>query len=480
METLRYDALTNVSHIRPPRRSNQFSILAQAYFGPNHVLLHQLRAGRGRKAMQMWMDILDTDPQALSESHLLRTWGLLYQPSLPSIVPTFAPGSIASICSSQRPIVVMDYCEEGSLRECIDRGKFLSTSGHGESNWPSKIAVLKEVAMALYYIQRNMQGQQHGALSSETVFLDKDGHAWLSWHQSGATREDFESGACTYWRWLSPVSLRNLQQKLDQKAGAGLNEVLEIEADDMYAFGVLAWEIATEELPFESTSLPSHLKDVEMDAEVRFHKKPPQPLAHLIKQCLLPDKEKRPPWGSILSQLETLDTVMMKIADESNGLNHFPGAYVAKIPPTGVSLDDKKSKVVEAMESMLASTFYRKELPSHLDSITSSDPAFCGVSSLSMVLNALEIDPRRQWRGVWRWYSEEQLDCCASIDEMKLKGITFNQFACLAKCHAKVVAKRADHHTLEEFRRDVQTIASSEGTHLVLSFSRAALGQTGT
>ncbi|ORZ27805.1 Phytochelatin synthase-domain-containing protein [Lobosporangium transversale] len=158
---------------------------------------------------------------------------------------------------------------------------------------------------------------------------------------------------------------------------------------------------------------------------------------------------------------------------------------------------------------MLASTFYRKELPSHLDSITSvngrrlfremivagtsecffslctsfntqSDPAFCGVSSLSMVLNALEIDPRRQWRGVWRWYSEEQLDCCASIDEMKLKGITFNQFACLAKCHAKVVAKRADHHTLEEFRRDVQTIASSEGTHLVLSFSRAALGQTGT
>ncbi|KAI8596797.1 Phytochelatin synthase-domain-containing protein [Dissophora ornata] len=161
------------------------------------------------------------------------------------------------------------------------------------------------------------------------------------------------------------------------------------------------------------------------------------------------------------------------------------------------------------MESVLSSTFYKKELPLHLDSITSaagkrlfremfvagtaecffslctsfntqSDPAFCGVSSLSMVLNALQIDPRRQWRGVWRWYSEEHLDCCASVEVMKQKGITFNQFCCLARCHAKVTAKQADRHTLEDFRRDIQAVSQSEGSHLVLSFSRTALGQTGS
>ena len=32
-----------------------------------------------------------------------------------------------------------------------------------------------------------------------------------------------------------------------------------------------------------------------------------------------------------------------------------------------------------------------------------SDPAFCGLGSLAMVLNALEMDPLRTWKGVWRW-----------------------------------------------------------------------------
>ena len=43
---------------------------------------------------------------------------------------------------------------------------------------------------------------------------------------------------------------------------------------------------------------------------------------------------------------------------------------------------------------------------------TQDEPAFCGLASLSMVLNALAIDPRRPWKGVWRWFSEDLLDCC--------------------------------------------------------------------
>lgn len=30
---------------------------------------------------------------------------------------------------------------------------------------------------------------------------------------------------------------------------------------------------------------------------------------------------------------------------------------------------------------------------------TQSEPAYCGLASLSMVLNALAIDPRRKWKG---------------------------------------------------------------------------------
>ena len=50
---------------------------------------------------------------------------------------------------------------------------------------------------------------------------------------------------------------------------------------------------------------------------------------------------------------------------------------------------------------------------------TQGEPAFCGVSSLVQVLNALEIDPKRAWKGAWRFFSEEMLDCCRPLEEVK-------------------------------------------------------------
>jgi glutathione gamma-glutamylcysteinyltransferase len=61
---------------------------------------------------------------------------------------------------------------------------------------------------------------------------------------------------------------------------------------------------------------------------------------------------------------------------------------------------------------------------------TQSDPAFCGLGSLVVALNALGIDPGRLWKGPWRWFSEELLDCCKSLDEVRRSGITLDEAAC--------------------------------------------------
>jgi glutathione gamma-glutamylcysteinyltransferase len=50
---------------------------------------------------------------------------------------------------------------------------------------------------------------------------------------------------------------------------------------------------------------------------------------------------------------------------------------------------------------------------------TQSDPSFCGLGSLVGVLNALAIDPERLWKGSWRWFAEDLLDCCASQAEIR-------------------------------------------------------------
>jgi glutathione gamma-glutamylcysteinyltransferase len=96
-----------------------------------------------------------------------------------------------------------------------------------------------------------------------------------------------------------------------------------------------------------------------------------------------------------------------------------------------------------------------------------------------MVLNSLEVDPHRQWKGAWRWYSDELLECCAPAEQVKAKGITFNQFACLSKCHCDVQVRRATQTTLEQFKKDLETVCSRDDIHMVVSFSRKSLGQTG-
>lgn len=83
------------------------------------------------------------------------------------------------------------------------------------------------------------------------------------------------------------------------------------------------------------------------------------------------------------------------------------------------------------------------------------------------------------------------LECCAPLELVKEKGITFEQFVCLAKCHGLAVqARRHDQRyifkspllklsTFEEFKNDLLTTSTEPGCHMVVSFDRGAMGQTG-
>lgn len=153
-------------------------------------------------------------------------------------------------------------------------------------------------------------------------------------------------------------------------------------------------------------------------------------------------------------------------------------------------------------------SYYRRELPSHLvdlssiegrnlfkESIQSGDaetfynlvgnfttqtnPSYCGLGTLAMVLNALEVDPKQTWKGIWRWYSDEMLDC-APIQQIQKQGLAFYEFANLARCNGlEVITKRADQITKEEWIKDLSMVSKQPHIHMVVSFSRDALGQTG-
>lgn len=143
--------------------------------------------------------------------------------------------------------------------------------------------------------------------------------------------------------------------------------------------------------------------------------------------------------------------------------------------------------------------------------VTQSEPSFCSVSTLAMVLNALSFDPKKVWKGSWRWVSEETLQCesshvCGhSMEKIKTDGLSFVQFESLARCHGvKITSHRVvaepeeeeievepqseDPHvdepcpeSIETFRALVEKISQDDqaGTFMVVNYSRKVLNQTG-
>ncbi|CAO3661927.1 unnamed protein product [Umbelopsis vinacea] len=105
-------------------------------------------------------------------------------------------------------------------------------------------------------------------------------------------------------------------------------------------------------------------------------------------------------------------------------------------------------------------------------------PQHGGQASLSMVLNSLEIDPKRTWKGAWRWYSTDLLQACSSANQIQARGITFAEFACLAKTHCQVTQHKPSTTSYSQFLTHLAETTSQADSHLVVSFSRQTLGQT--
>jgi glutathione gamma-glutamylcysteinyltransferase len=111
---------------------------------------------------------------------------------------------------------------------------------------------------------------------------------------------------------------------------------------------------------------------------------------------------------------------------------------------------------------------------------TQAEPAFCGLGSLVVALNALGIDPGRLWKGPWRWFSEELLDCCVSLDQIRRRGLDLDEIACLARCNGAAVALfRAETSDAAAWRSSLIAAARGDGV-VIASYDRASLEQTGS
>ncbi len=153
--------------------------------------------------------------------------------------------------------------------------------------------------------------------------------------------------------------------------------------------------------------------------------------------------------------------------------------YRRQLPDTCISFSSEEGQKIfkEALQTGHMNCYFRLAAQFR----TQDEPAFCGLSSLVMVLNSLEVDPGKVWKGVWRWYHENMLDCCEPLDDVKKHGINFDQFVCLAYCNYLTVdaTRGTKELTYNSFRHMLKEYTKREDVFSVLSYSRSVLGQTG-
>jgi len=93
---------------------------------------------------------------------------------------------------------------------------------------------------------------------------------------------------------------------------------------------------------------------------------------------------------------------------------------------------------------------------------TQFEPEYCGPGTLTTVLNTLKIDPRKRWKGIWRWYSDDNLHC--TNPKLLMEGLCLEEFGILARCNGAFVQIFRPVETLNEhelLKDQIQFLASS-------------------
>ncbi|ORX87682.1 PCS-1 protein [Anaeromyces robustus] len=170
----------------------------------------------------------------------------------------------------------------------------------------------------------------------------------------------------------------------------------------------------------------------------------------------------------------------VKFATSIN-LNNHKSLYKRHLPETCITLHSEQGIKIfqEALEEKNLECYFM--LSPHL--VTQSELTYCGISSLCMILNALEVDPLYNWKAWWRFYTDYNIRCPPHINRnvIDMQGITLDQFSDLAQYNylEEVKLCRANTITKDEFIKDIEHVCQQRREVMTLNFSRDVIKQTG-
>ena len=197
-----------------------------------------------------------------------------------------------------QPSIITEYLSNGSLYQVLLEEK----KGKNDPKWNStkKFKCLLGIVDALRYLHR--QGVLHLDLKPLNILLD----------------DDFNPKICDFGlsRCIPQSFTKSVQMTIKNLGGSPLYmapEILQGEthfgyAVDVYAFGLIAYQIATGYEPFfefgENINIFVIMKAISSNFEHKFPEKFPKNMKKLILKCLKKKPEERPTFDEIFSVIE--------------------------------------------------------------------------------------------------------------------------------------------------------------------------------
>ncbi|XP_063052326.1 mixed lineage kinase domain-like protein [Engraulis encrasicolus] len=185
-------------------------------------------------------------------------------------------------------LIVMEYCEKGSLKQVLDDGKY-------KLPWDRKARMCLDAAQGLYRLHQSEEKfKVHGCINSSKFLVGVGYRVKLGGFELAKTETSLRKSRSTRNSQLcysSPQQLNSVNHAYDR-------------ACEMYSFGIVLWEIATRLTPFKGWSR----EDVHKKVYVERSMEPlagdcPSQLADLIIACRSYDPFQRPTAGVLVDKL---------------------------------------------------------------------------------------------------------------------------------------------------------------------------------
>ncbi|XP_066570220.1 mixed lineage kinase domain-like protein [Amia ocellicauda] len=184
-------------------------------------------------------------------------------------------------------LIVMEYCERGSLRQVLDRQQKLS--------WERRTQMCLDAAQGLYRLHQSEEKfKVHGCISSGKFLVDSGYRVKLGGLELAKTATSLrknKSHLFSSLHYSSPQQLESINHIYDRPC-------------EIYSFGIVLWEVATKQKPFEGYNNTQIYQKVckERDKEP-LPSDCPQFLAKLIDACRSYDPFLRPTAGVLVDKL---------------------------------------------------------------------------------------------------------------------------------------------------------------------------------